>query len=257
MFTIEKSKEILAKKVKKFPEMCIVLGSGWNSVMADVKEEITLSYGELFGVEASVPGHEGKLIIGTLENKRVALMAGRFHTYEGYTTEEVTRPIQVFAAAGMKKLVLTAATGALNEKYTVGDFVIVSDMLTGFCPSPLTGPKFTDLSQAFDLEMRRAALQICAAENLRFHEGIYCYTRGPHFETPADKMFYHHLGADVIGMSTVPETIMARYLGVKVLGLAYVTNLAFVVHHHEDVLQAAQEGSKQMVKLLKGVAAQS
>jgi purine-nucleoside phosphorylase len=149
--------------------------------------------------------------------------------------------------------VITAAAGALNEKYHVGDFIFLSDMITAFCSSPLKGAQFQDLSEVFDLQWRHKAVSICATQEIPVHEGVYVYTKGPHFETPADKMSFHHLGADVVGMSTVPETIMARWLKLKVLGLAYVTNLAFVTHDHKDVLAAAEQGSDRMVTLLKNL----
>jgi purine-nucleoside phosphorylase len=162
-------------------------------------------------------------------------------------------PIRVFAQAGMKQVIVTAAAGAINEKYKVGDFVVLSDLLTLFLSvdNPLIGPTFTDMSQCFDEELRQRAIKACANNEIPFHEGVYAYAHGPHFETPADKMALKFLGADVVGMSTVPETIMARSLGVKVLGLAYVTNLAFVKHEHKDVLAAAEKGSSRMVSLLK------
>lgn len=253
MFSVKESQTILEKSIKKFPSTLIVLGSGWNKVLESAKIVTEIPYEVLFGVKPSVPGHEGKLIIAIINKQKVALMAGRFHTYEGYTSEEVTRPIQTFAKLGLKQVVLTAAVGALNEKYQVGDFIILSDLITTFCPSPLVGPQFIDMSSCFDGKLRQQAIKSCAKEQIPFHEGIYCYTRGPHFETPAEKMLFHNLGADVIGMSTVPETIMARSLGVRVLGLSYVTNLAFVVHKHEDVLAAAEQGGKRMVRLLMEV----
>ncbi len=250
MLTPKDSAALLKIRVKNFPKICVVLGTGWNHILKNVTVELEMPYQELFGTTSSVPGHDGKLIIGSINHQRVAFMSGRFHTYEGYSSEEVTRPIQTFALAGAEKVILTAAAGALNEKYQVGEFVILSDMITAFCQSPLIGPKFTDLSNAFSPEMMRSAQKICISQQIPIHEGRYIYVRGPHFETPADKMLYRQLGADVIGMSVVPETIMANYLKLQVLGLACVTNLAFVRHDHLDVLAASEAASKNMVKLL-------
>lgn len=253
LFTVSQSLDVLARHQLKMPSTMLILGSGWNALQDHLEVEKVLGFEEVFGVKASVPGHEGKLIIGALgkkDKKRIVAMVGRLHTYEGYTTEEVTRPLQVLQQLGVSQVVVTAACGALNERYQVGDFVIMNDVITAFCPSPLTGPRFTDLSQAFDARLHNTALQACISNQIPCHEGIYCYVRGPHFETPADKMLYHHLGADVIGMSTVPETIMAQVLGVKVVGLGFVTNLAFVKHDHQEVLAAAHEGSQRMVRLL-------
>ncbi len=253
MFTVKESVAILEKKLSKVPELLIILGSGWNKVLTEAEVETEIGYDQLFGVSASVPGHEGKLVIAKVEGKRVAFMAGRFHTYEGYTSEEVTRPLQALAEVGLKRVVVTSAAGALNEKYRVGDFVILSDLITAYGMSPLTGPEFVDMSEVFDPVWREQTAQAAGELELSFHDGVYVQVRGPHFETPADKMKYRHDGADVIGMSTVPESIMARKLGLKILGLSFVTNLAFVKHDHHDVLAAANEGSRQMVELLKKV----
>lgn len=255
MLTDDEAVKKLGLYISDFPSMLVMLGSGWNKVIEKVEVEVEISYKELFGVEASVPGHEGKLVVGRLGGKRVAFMNGRLHMYEGYTAREATLPIRVFAKAGMTQLVVTAACGALNEKYQVGNFCLTSDVLTLFMAldNPLLGPQFLDVSEIFDPELRKLAREVLVAHNLPFHEGVYVYYHGPNFETPADKMALKFLGGDVVGMSTVPETIMARWLGVRVLSLAFVTNLAFVKHAHEDVLAAADKGSQGMVQVLEGV----
>ncbi len=247
--------EALLNIENSLPELVMVLGTGWKRVVEEMEVETEVSYKEWLGVEASVPGHEGKLVIGKLNGKRVAIMNGRLHMYEGYSAREATVPIRAMAEAGVKKLVVTSAVGALNEKYEVGDFVILSDMMTLFLSpdNPLVGPEFVDLSEAFDLAMREQAVKVCVMENIRFHEGVYVYIHGPNFETPADKMALRQLGADVVGMSTVPETIAARAMGIEVLGLSFVTNLAFVKHSHKEVLAAAEEKSEKMVGLLTGI----
>lgn len=245
------SVELLKAKVADFPETLVILGSGWNKVVESAKIIEEIGYDELFGVSASVPGHEGKLIIGAIGSKMVAFMAGRFHLYEGYTAHEATTPVRVFAELGLKRVVITSASGGINQEYKVGDFVVLSDLITLFIPSnPLVGPKFQDMSTVFDPSLREAAIEICKIEKIPYREGVYMYVPGPHFETPADKRLAMGLGADCIGMSTVPESIQARNLGLQVLGLSFVTNLAFVKHDHEEVLAAAEEGSKQMVTLL-------
>lgn len=254
MLSQTESFERITSEISTFPSLLIMLGTGWNQVLDEAHVEKEISYKDLFGVSATVPGHEGKLVIARISGKQVAFMQGRLHMYEGYSGEEATLPIRVFAQAGAKQLIVTSASGALNESYRVGDFVILSDLLTLFLPTnPLVGPQFIDMSQAFNPDLRLLAKKICAQASLPFREGIYAYMKGPHFETPADKMALHHLGADVVGMSTVPETIMARSLGLRVLGLSFVTNLAFVQHAHEDVLAAADASSKQMAQLLAGI----
>jgi purine-nucleoside phosphorylase len=207
-------------------------------------------------VVSTVPGHAGKLVVGELNKKRVALMAGRFHMYEGHSGREATLPIRVLAQAGVKQLIVTSASGALNPKYEVGDFVVLSDLITVFASvdNPLKGTEFADLSEVFDPEMRQLAKKVLLEQNNQFREGVYVYLHGPNYETPADKMLLASLGADVVGMSTVPETMTARWLGIKVLGLSMVTNLAFVKHAHQDVLAAAEAASEKMVGVLTGVA---
>jgi purine-nucleoside phosphorylase len=205
MFTVAKSLKVLQKKIEKFPSTLMILGTGWNAILDKSEVLREIPYDEIFGVTSSVSGHDGKFLIVRIGGKEIACMAGRFHTYEGFTSEEVTRPLQLVAQVGIKRVLITSAAGALNEKYQVGDFVILSDVITAFCSSPLIGPQFIDLSEAFDARLRSHARSVCNEKNISFHEGVYCYTKGPHFETPADKMMFHHAGADLIGMSTVPE----------------------------------------------------
>lgn len=252
MFTFNKSVQILKNHISIFPPTLVILGSGWNNILKDIIIESEIGYETLFGVKTTVPGHTGKLIVGKIDNKRVAFMSGRIHMYEGYSGEEATLPIRVFANAEIKNIIITAACGALNPKYNVGDFVILSDMITLFLvlDNPLKGPQFVDVSQVFDTEMRKRAKEICTAAKIPFREGVYVYYHGPNYETPADKMALRLLGADVCGMSTVPETLTARSLGIKVLGLSFVTNLAFVKHDHKQVIAEANRGSRKMKIIL-------
>jgi len=246
---------ILQSRVPKMPSTLMVLGSGWSKVIEELEVTTEIEYEELFGVKATVPGHAGKLVIAKYQGREVAIMAGRFHMYEGFTAREATLPIRVFAEAGVTDLILTAACGGLNEKYKVGDFVILSDLITLFLAldNPLVGPQFQDLSEVFDPAWRTQARAVAVANDIPVHEGTYCYYHGPNYETPADKMALRFLGADVVGMSTVPESLVARWHGMKILGLAFVTNLAFVKHNHQEVVAEAEKASQQMTKLLLGV----
>lgn len=255
MLSESQSLAVLQSHIKDFPELLVVLGSGWNKVLTGAKIEAEISYKDLFDVEATVPGHEGKLVIASVRGKRTAFMQGRFHMYEGFSGYEATMPVRVFAQAGMKRMIVTAACGALNEKYRVGDFCLTSDLLTLFLAldNPLIGPKFLDVSQVFDEEMRTKAREILVQEKIPFKEGVYAYYHGPNFETPVDKMALRHMGADVVGMSTVPETLMARWLKIRVMSLAFVTNLAFVKHDHKEVLAESEKAGGRMVKVLEGL----
>jgi len=233
----------------------MILGSGWNEVVEDMEIKQRFGFGEIFGADAGVIGHKGELILGRLSDQLVWIMAGRFHTYEGYSSEEVTRPIQAFARLGVTRVILTSASGGLNGEYQVGDIVVLSDIMALFCQSPILGAQFVDLSKPFDLDLRQKAMQVCQQNEIEFREGVYVYVRGPHYESFADKRALAELGADCVGMSTVPETIMANSLGLKVLGLSCVTNLAFVKHDHKEVIANAKAQSEQMIKLLAGILA--
>ena len=255
MFTEEKISQILNKKIKKFPETLVILGSGWNKVLDKAIIETEINYEELFGEKTTVPGHQGKLIVARIKGKRTAFMAGRFHTYENYTAYQATTPLRVFIKSGIKKLIITAACGALNQKFKVGNFVILSDMITLFLvlDNPLKGPQFLDCSEVFNQEMRQKTITIAVKNKIPFHEGVYVYYHGPNYETPADKMALRFLGADVCGMSLVAETLVARSKNIDVLGLAFVTNLAFVKHDHKEVVAQANKASEKMAKLLEEI----
>ncbi len=231
----------------------IILGTGWNRITDDLKIIKRDSYQELFKLQSTVPGHGGELIRAKLGDIPLTVMSGRLHLYEGYTPEQVTQPIEYLKKLGIEKLIITNAVGGLNPKYKVGDFVVLNDMLTLLAPSPLKGPKFLDLSSAFDPKLRLLAISQAKRLKLRVFSGVYGYAHGPHFETPADKKALLLLGADVVGMSHVPETVMANYLGIKVLGLTFVTNLAFVKHSHQEVLAQSHQAAPSMSKLLKAI----
>jgi purine-nucleoside phosphorylase len=228
----------------------IILGTGWNKFARQVKVIRQQPYQKIFRLKSTVPGHQGELVEAKLNNRKLLIMSGRFHLYEGYTPQVVVKPIKYLKKRGITNLIITNAVGGLNKNYRVGDFVILSDIITLLCPSPLVGPKFIDVSQVFDLQLIKVAQKAAKKLHLRCHRGIYAYCHGPQFETPADKRALITWGADVVGMSNVPETIQARAEGIKVLGLSFVTNLAFVKHSHQDVLNQSAKASRNMAQLL-------
>ncbi len=237
-------------KLNNLPETLVILGSGWGKAIEGVEVVQELGYEQWLGVKSSVKGHAGKLVVG----KSCAYMMGRLHLNEGFSVDQVVEPLKRLAKGGVKRVVVTSAAGALNEKYKVGDVVVLSDLLTLFLPeSPLKAGQFQDMSKVFDKKWQVEAGRVLKKEGLSFHEGIYAFARGPHFETFADKRALKRLGADVVGMSTVPEVIAAKSLGMKVLGLSLVTNLAFVSHSHEDVLKAAERASLGLARVLKNL----
>ncbi|OGD61688.1 hypothetical protein A3I57_02655 [Candidatus Beckwithbacteria bacterium RIFCSPLOWO2_02_FULL_47_23] len=239
--------------IKVKAKTALILGSGWDKILTQVKIIKSWDYSQVFSVKSTVPGHEGKLIYGTLAQKPVLIMSGRFHIYEGHSAFKATEPIRLLKELGITTLVTTAAVGGLNPKYQVGDFVILNDLLTLFSPTPLVGAKFQDMSQIYDARLQQLAVKAMTGLELNWHKGVYVYYHGPQYETPADKMALRHLGADIVGMSTVPETTMAKYLGLKVLGLALVTNLAFVKHDHREVLAQSEKAGAKMSLLLEKI----
>lgn len=235
---------------KSKAKTALILGSGWDNVIKQVKVIKSWDYNDIFSVKSTVPGHRGKLIYGTLAKKPVLVLAGRFHIYEGHSAQKAVEPIKYLKKLGVTTLITTSACGGLNPKYRVGDLVILNDLLTLFSPTPLVGPKFVDLSQIYDEKLQALAETALNQLGLNFHKGVYVYHHGPQYESAADKMALVQLGADIVGMSTVPETIMAKALGIKVLGLALVTNLAFVKHDHLEVLRESQKAGAKMSRLL-------
>lgn len=256
MKTINESFEIIKKHINKIPIVSVlVLGSGWNKFVDKVNINHKIPYQDIFGVKSTAKGHAGELIIGDYRKKDIIIMNGRFHMYEGYSAYEITFPIRLFAKLGIKNLVLTAACGGLNPLYKVGDFVIFNDILTLFLAldNPVIGPNFVDMSEPFDKSLRKVAVRSCINNDISFREGVYVYYHGPNYETKIDKSALYRLGADCVGMSTVPETISARSYNMKVLGLGLITNLAFVKHDHREVLKQAQKNSENMATILGDV----
>lgn len=244
----------MMREIKNCPDTLVILGSGWNKALELTEVEERYSYKDIFGTAASVPGHTGELVIGRIGQKRVVFMSGRYHLYEGYTGIEATEPIASLAKAGVKRMVVTSASGALNPTYKVGDFVVLTDLLTLFLKSnPLVGPKFVDMSQVFSPKWSELTIKTLKTLNLPVQEGVYAYAPGPHYETPTDKRALALLGADCVGMSTVPEVLRARELGIEILGLSFVTNLAFVKHDHKDVIAAAEKSALSMAELIKQI----
>ncbi len=229
----------------------LILGTGWNGVVQNIQPSSKQSFSTVFGKTSGVPGHEGSVTKGVVKGKECIILSGRFHTYEGYNPSEVVQTIEYLDSQGVKKIIITAACGGLNPKYNVGDVVVLSDLLTLFCQSPLVGAKFQDMSRPFSSALVTAAERSASETHLPYQKGVYAYFRGPHFESYADKMALKMLGADVCGMSTVPEVIMANHLRMETLGLALVTNLAFVKHSHEEVLTAAKNSEETLTKFIE------
>ena len=243
--------------------VALVLGSGLGAFADGLEDALAVPYSEIPGfARPTVEGHAGRLVFGRVEGVHVAAMQGRFHFYEGYSLEEVTFPVRVLGRLGIKSLVLTNAAGGLNESYTPGSLVCISDHLNLLGASPLRGrnderfgPRFPDMSEVYDREYQEAAVGAARALGLEMPRGVYAALSGPAYETPAEIRMLRLLGADAVGMSTVPEAMVARHMGLRVLGLSCITNMAAGVVdrpiNHEEVIETGERVSETFAALLR------
>jgi purine-nucleoside phosphorylase len=248
---------------KQKPTVAIVLGSGLGALADDVQGADRIPYDKIPGWRRSTaPGHAGQLVIGTLEGKTVAVMKGRLHYYEGYDIQEVVFPIRVFKAMGIDIVILTNACGGLNPTYKAGDLMVISDHINFMATNPLRGanddalgPRFPDMVGTYTEALRKLAHTVDS--DLR--EGVYVAVAGPNYETPAELRMLRRWGADAVGMSTVPEVLVARHASMRVLAIATVTDMATglpgLIDHvtHEEVLAVADKAGKRLGNLVKGV----
>ncbi len=230
----------------------VILGSGLGDYAEALEDAKVLSYSEIPGFPVStVPGHAGQFCVGTLHGKRVAMMRGRFHYYEGYSLWDVTLPVRVMQRLGVKTLIITNAAGGVNTGFDPGDLMVISDCFGMTGANPLFGPnldefgpRFPDMSKAFDGELRALAHRCAKARGTTLREGVYVQCSGPCYETPAEIRMLRVLGADAVGMSTVPEVIVARHGGLRVLGISCITNMAAGILdqplNHEEVMETSE-----------------
>jgi purine-nucleoside phosphorylase len=252
------------------PEFGLILGSGLRDLADAVESPQVIPYPEVPGFPPStVEGHDGRLILGWLEGRPIVVMQGRAHLYEGYSPQRVTFPVRVMRLLGVRTLIATNAAGGLSRDLHVGDLMCISDHIflpgmAGLHPlrgpnDPSSGPRFPDMSQAYDPTLRRLALAVARREGLPVHEGVYAMVAGPSFETPAELRFLRLAGADAVGMSTAPEVIVARHCGLRVLAISGISNLARFesaageITTHDEVLAAASVVAPRMEKLVRGV----
>lgn len=233
------------------PKIAIILGSGLGVLTEDFENLIKIKYQDIPGFPVStVVGHAGELLIGTIDGIPVLAMNGRFHYYEGYSLETATFPIRVFKLLGINDLLLTNASGGINLDYQAGDFMVITDHLSFFAESALRGknmdefgPRFPGMSQVYDKELSEKLFNLINKYTNRPHKGVYAYMKGPAFETPAEIRALRLLGADAVGMSTVPEAIVAKHCGMRVSGVSCITNMASGIEQkelsHEEVSETA------------------
>ena len=265
----EKSAAYLRKKVDFTPELAIILGSCLGPFADSIEDPMAVDYADIPNfLLSTVASHAGKLIFGTAAGRKVVCMSGRFHSYEGYSFEELVIPIRVLKLLGVKAAVLTNAAGAVNTAYRPGDVMLISDHIKLNGDSPLRGPnadafgpRFFDMSRAYSPELRRLALDCAADSALRVHEGTYMFFPGPQFETPAEIRAARFLGADAVGMSTVTEALTAAHCGLPVLGLSVMTNMAAGVLDRplsdaevdETANMIAQDFSEYLMKVIRRI----
>lgn len=265
---LEKIKETAAfvkNIIQDTPDFAIVLGSGLGKLQDEVQPIHTIEYSDIPNFpQVTVVGHGGKLIYGMLEGKKVLMMSGRFHYYEGYPMETVTFPFKVFHLLGIQNLLLSNASGGVNPNFQVGDIMLVKDHINMMPEHPLRGknidelgPRFVDMSEAYNKKMLQTANNVANENNIKVHEGVYVGLQGPTFETPSEYGLVRFIGGDAVGMSTVPEVIVAKHMGMDVFCISIITDLggpeiAFAVSH-EEVLNAANKAMPDVIKIVKGL----
>ena len=246
------------------PKTAIVLGTGLGQLASEITDTYEFPYSEIPNFPVStVEGHSGKLIFGRLGGKDIVAMQGRFHYYEGYSMKEVTFPVRVMYELGIKTLFVSNAAGGMNPEFLIGDIMVITDHINLFPEHPLrgknfpTGPRFPDMHQAYDPQLIALADEIAAEKGIRLMHGVYVGVQGPTFETPAEYRMYRILGGDTIGMSTVPEVIVANHCGIRVFGISIVTDLGGfdvpVEVSHEEVQIAANKAQPLMTEIMREI----
>ena len=247
------------------PEVALILGSGLGELANAINNPIYIPFEEIPGfLSSTVSGHQGRLVVGELENKFVIAMQGRFHYYEGYPINEVTIPVRAMSKLGVSTLIVTNAAGAVNESYEPGDLMLIEDHINFANVNPLIGinlddfgPRFPDTSQAYNGKLMEIALSASKTTGIDLKQGVYQYSTGPTYETPAETRVARSLGADVVGMSTVPEVMVAVHSGIKVLGISCVTNMAAGILDqpldHSEVIETGANVKDKFINLVKEI----
>jgi purine-nucleoside phosphorylase len=259
--------EFIRRNTALQPEVGIVLGTGLGELAGEIEKETELSYQDIphFPI-STVETHAGKLIFGTLAGRTVVAMQGRFHYYEGYSMQQITFPIRVMKILGIKTLVISNAAGGMNPLYRKGDIMIMDDHINLLGDNPLIGPnedsfgpRFPDMSEPYSEELKALAEEIALEEKIKVRRGVYVAVSGPNLETKAEYRFLRNIGADVVGMSTIPEVIVARHADIKVFGVSVVTDECFPdalePANVEDIIRTANEAQPRLTLLMKKVIA--
>lgn len=260
---IKQTADYIRSKAGNVPETAIILGTGLGALVDHITEKKYIPYTEIPNFPVStVEGHSGNLIFGRLGNRQVIAMQGRFHYYEGYDMKEVTFPVRVMKQLGVNTLFVSNAAGGMNKEFRVGDIMIITDHINLFPENPLRGknyeelgPRFPAMTEAYDKRLVAAAEEIAAKKGIRVMKGVYVGTQGPTFETPAEYEYFRIIGGDAVGMSTVPEVIVANHAGMKVFGVSVITDLGGKdvtdVPIHEEVQKAAEAAQPYMMEIMR------
>ena len=256
--------DYLRSRISSQPTTMLVLGSGLGAVADDLEDPIRIPFSEIPGFHASaVAGHKGLLVAGRFEGTDCIAMQGRFHLYEGHSAATAVLPIRAMAALGARMLIVSNAAGGINQDFAAGDLMLIDDHINFMFRNPLIGPvvtgdqRFPDMSAPYDRELQQLALRVAREQGVRLHQGVYLAALGPSYETPAEIRMFGRLGADAVGMSTVPEVIAARAMGIRVLGISLITNAAAGLTGepltHEEVIQAGADAAPRFAAVVRGV----
>jgi len=245
------------------PKTALILGSGLSAALERLEDEQRIPFAEIpHFPRATVAGHAGELCAGRLEDESILVQKGRVHFYEGYSSAEVAFPVRVMKLLGIERIIITNAAGAINEEFSPGDLVLIRDHINMIPDNPLRGAnleelgeRFPNLNEAYSPKLREVAVRAALAAGIELKEGVYLAAPGPMYETPAEIQAYRRLGADLVGMSTVPEVIAAVHCGLEVLGISCVTNMAAGIGHskltHEEVLAVTARRGKDLIRLIR------
>lgn len=260
---IEETVDFIKSRVQALPEVGIILGSGLGGLINEISQVYSIPYEEIPNFPVStVDGHRGQLIFGTLSGKNIIAMQGRFHYYEGYSMQEITFPVRVMKLLGIKLLILSNASGGVNPDFEIGDMMIITDHINLLPDNPLIGPnqkefgpRFPDMSEAYDAFLIHKAIKIARRHNIKYRTGVYAAVTGPMYETPAEYRYIRTIGADAVGMSTIPEVIVARQMDLPCFAISVITDLGvegkIVEVSHTDVIEAASQVEPKVTLLVR------
>lgn len=265
---IEKAARYLQEKFPTPPRIGLILGSGLGVLADEMEQAVKIPYEQIPGFPVStVEGHAGRLVYGQLEGATVVAMQGRFHYYEGYRLDQVTFPVRVMKAIGVKELIVTNAAGGVNKRFQPGDLMIITDHINNMGVNPLIGPndpelgvRFPDMTEAYSRRLRELAKQVAKQLDIPVQEGVYVANSGLSYETPAEIRMIRAIGGDAVGMSTVPEVIVARHAQMEVLGISCISNMAAGISNqpltHDEVIETTEKAKANFLRLVKAIVAE-